>query len=66
MKWILGLGDKQFPVADLTYVSVEAETAVEAKEKAKAKHCWAFVMSALPADSNHFKTYPTEVTEHIE
>ena len=66
MKWILGLGDKQFPMADLTYVSVDAETSEEARTKAKAAKCWAFVMSALPADSNHFEQFPTEITEHIQ
>lgn len=66
MKWILGLGDKQFPMADLTYVSVDAETSDEAKAKARTTKTWAFVMSCLPADSSHFLTYPTEVSEHLD
>jgi hypothetical protein len=66
MKWILGLGDKQFPLADLTYVEVEARTSPEACDKAKAKHVWAFVMSAIAADSPHFKRFDVTISEHIE
>lgn len=64
-KFILGLGDKQYPMADLTYVGVEAESIDLAKQTAKAKKTWAFVMSCIPADHDHFRRYPQDVTEWL-
>jgi hypothetical protein len=47
--WIVGLGDRQFPVADLEYITVSAPDCEAAKAKAREGRSWAWVASCVPS-----------------